>query len=155
MITIAALWRYPVKSLGAEPLESAELTTEGIVGDRIVHVRGPLGLLTGRTRHGLLTVPTTTGPDGVPQVAGHLWHTQSAHDVVRAHAGAEAELAAYSGPERFDVLSLLVATDGAVHRFGHDVRRLRPNLLLAGVSAEDEPTWPGRAIAVGEVLIGV
>src|SRR6476646_3344555 len=31
---VAELWRYPVKSLQGERLESAELTPEGIAGDR-------------------------------------------------------------------------------------------------------------------------
>jgi uncharacterized protein YcbX len=60
------LWRYPVKSLGGEALDAAELTDDGIPGDRVVHVRNDRGPLTGRTRHGLLTLPATTGPDGVP-----------------------------------------------------------------------------------------
>jgi uncharacterized protein YcbX len=35
------------------------------------------------------------------------------------------------------------------------VRRLRPNILVSGVSPTDEATWPGQALQVGEVLIGV
>ena len=42
---VAGLWRYPVKSLAGEPLPIATLTPEGIPGDRIVHVRGPEGVL--------------------------------------------------------------------------------------------------------------
>jgi hypothetical protein len=51
--------------------------------------------------------------------------------------------------------NLLVATDGAVERFGHDVRRLRPNILITGVAASDEATWPGQALQIGDVLIGI
>lgn len=152
---VAGLWRYPVKSLAGEPLPSARLTADGIIGDRLVHVRGARGPLTGRTRHGLLTVPASTGPDGVPRVAGHRWDAAEAQAIIRARAGADAHLAAHGGPERFDILNLLVATDGAVDRFGHDVRRLRPNLLIAGVAVGAEPTWPGHALAVGDALIGV
>lgn len=152
---IAGLWRYPVKSLGGEPMESAHLTAGGVAGDRLVHVRGARGLLTGRTRHGLLTLPADTGPDGVPRVAGHPWHTAAAQRLVQERAGTDAALVQYDGRERFDVLNLLVATDGAVESFGHDVRRLRPNLLIAGVAKEAETTWPGHAIAIGEALIGV
>ena len=54
---VSQLWRYPIKSLGAEPLRSAQLTADGIAGDRVVHVHNARGPLTGRTRHGLLTVP--------------------------------------------------------------------------------------------------
>lgn len=32
--TIAALWRFPVKSMGGERLESAEITAAGVLGDR-------------------------------------------------------------------------------------------------------------------------
>ena len=42
---VAGLWRYPVKSLGGEALVEAELTSDGIVGDRRVHVRGGGGPL--------------------------------------------------------------------------------------------------------------
>lgn len=152
---VAGLWRYPVKSLGGEPLTEATLTSDGVLGDRNVHVRGRNGPLTGRTRHRLLTLPASTGADGVPRVLDHPWHTPAAHDLVVAAAGPDAELASYLGPERFDVLNLLVVTDGAVQRFGHDLRRLRPNLLLAGVHPDAEATWPGRAITIGNTLIGV
>ena len=37
------------------------LTSDGIKGDRVVHVAGARGPLTGRTRHGLLTLRATTG----------------------------------------------------------------------------------------------
>ncbi|MEB3359510.1 MAG: MOSC domain-containing protein [Synechococcales bacterium] len=32
--TVAALWRYPVKSMLGEPLETSEVTTHGLLGDR-------------------------------------------------------------------------------------------------------------------------
>lgn len=152
---VAALWRYPIKSLGGEPLQTADLTADGVAGDRTVHVAGPRGPLTGRTRHALLTLPADTGPDGAPRVAQHRWNTPVARDLVRTAAGPGAELVAYAGPERFDIANLLVATDGAVARFGADVRRLRPNLLLAGVPDHSEPDWPGSALAIGDALIGV
>ncbi|MGH8569719.1 MAG: MOSC N-terminal beta barrel domain-containing protein, partial [Gammaproteobacteria bacterium] len=37
---IQELWRYPVKSMAGERLESAEITRTGIVGDRRVLVVG-------------------------------------------------------------------------------------------------------------------
>ncbi len=42
-MTVTSLWRYPVKTLGGEPIQTAELTVDGIPGDRVVHVRGPEG----------------------------------------------------------------------------------------------------------------
>jgi uncharacterized protein YcbX len=152
---VAGLWRYPVKSLGREPLEVADLTPGGIAGDRVVHVRNSRGLLTGRVRHALLTLPSDTAADGTPQVAGHPWDSPQAARLVKELAGEDATLASYSGPERFDVGNLLVATDGTMHQFGEDIRRVRPNILVAGVAPADEADWPGRAIAIGGALIGI
>jgi hypothetical protein len=152
---VAGLWRYPVKSLGGEAVSSAALTSDGVPGDRLVHVRDGRGVLTGRTRHGLLTLPGGTGPDGAPTVAGHRWNSPPALAAFRERAGQDAELATHEGPERFDVTNLLVATDGAVERFGHDLRRIRPNLLIDGVPAEAEATWPGQALIIGDAVIGV
>ncbi len=152
---VAGLWRYPIKSLGGEPLNKAELTEDGVRGDRLVHAQGPRGLLTGRTRHDLLTLPVSTGANGRPLVAGHAWDGPEAAALVAERAGPDARLAAYAGPERFDVGNLLVATDGAVAALGIDVRRLRPNLLLGGVPAGAERDWGGRALAIGDALIGL
>jgi len=152
---VSQLWRYPVKSLRGEALSSAEVTTNGITGDRVVHVRGTRGPLTGRTRHGLLSLGATTGTDGVPLVEGLPWDSPSAGAMIVQRGGDDARLVADASPERFDVLNLLVATDEAVARFGHDVRRLRPNLVISGVEPGQEPYWPGMAISIGEVLIGV
>ncbi|TDC84239.1 hypothetical protein E1193_06610 [Micromonospora sp. KC606] len=63
---VAALWRYPVKSLAGGQLRQAAVTTDGLQGDRLVHVRGPRGPLTGTTRPGL-TLPASTSADGVPR----------------------------------------------------------------------------------------
>lgn len=152
---VEALWRYPVKSVGAEPLAQAWLGEDGIAGDRQVHVQGARGLLTGRTRHGLLALRGGTAPDGAPLVGGHRWDSEEAAAQVRDAAGGDARLAAWSGPERFDVGNLLVATDGAVGRWGYDVHRLRPGLLLGGVGADEEAAWPGRALEVGDALVGL
>ena len=152
---MSQLWRYTVESLRGEPLTSATLTSDGVEGDRVVHVAGLRGPVTGRTRHGLLTLAATTGPDGAPQVDGRRWDSGHAAELVRRHAGPQARLVADRSPERFDVLNLLVATDGAVERFGHDVRRLRPNLVLSGIAADREPELPGMALSIGTAVIGV
>lgn len=154
-VRISQLWRYPVKSLRGESLTSIELTLDGIPGDRIIHVAGAHGPLTGRTRNALLTVPARTGPDGVPMVDGHRWDSEEAAQIIEAHGRAGARLVADPSPQRFDTLNLLVATDGAVARLGHDVRRLRPNIVLSGVDADVEPDMPGRALEIGDALVGV
>jgi hypothetical protein len=152
---VAGLWRYPVKSLSGEALDTAQLTEDGVSGDRIVHVAGSHSPLTGRTRHGLLTVDAHTGPDGVPRVAGHPWDSPQAATAIQAVAGPDACLVSHRGPERFDVLNLLVATDGVVAELGADVRRLRPNLLIGGVPADAERRLPGHALVIGDAVIGI
>lgn len=152
---VKELWRYPVKSMGGERLESADITSNGVAGDRLLHVRGPRGVLTGRTRHALLGLPAATGADGGVRVAGRAWDAPQTAELVRAAAGASAELVRYAGPERFDVLNLLVATDGAVAELGYDLRRLRPNIVIGGVPGLAERGWPGRALRIGGVLIGM
>lgn len=154
-LTVGALWRYPVKTLGGERLETAEITTNGIVGDRIVHVRGPEGVRTSRRHHNLLGLHAALGPDGEPLVDGQPWDSPETLDRVRAAAGRDATLARYDGPERFDVLPLLVASDGAVASFGRDVRRLRPNIVIGEVHGMDETGWPGAEIHIGETIIAL
>ena len=69
--------------------------------------------------------------------------------------GPGAKLIRYNGPERFDVLPLLVATDGAIVAFGYDHRRLRPNIVIGDVAGLTEGEWPGGCLRIGKVLIGV
>jgi uncharacterized protein YcbX len=152
-LTVGALWRYPVKTLGGERLQTAHITTNGIAGDRVVHVRGPEGVRTSRRHHRLLGLHATLGPDGQPLVDGQPWDSLEVLERVRDAAGPDAQLAWYDGPERFDILPLLVATDGAVAAFGRDVRRLRPNIVIDGVDGTEEFTWPGARLHIGDVVI--
>lgn len=49
--TISQLWRFPVKSMAGEPLERAEVTQSGVVGDRLWAVRDvEKGCITGGKR---------------------------------------------------------------------------------------------------------
>jgi hypothetical protein len=153
---IAEIWRYPVKSMGGERLEAAEVTAGGIEGDRVVHVSGPGGrIVTSRTRPRLLGLRGSLGPDGEPFVVHRPWQSEESQAAVRAAAGPDARLVRYDGPERFDVLPLLVATDGAVRRLGVDHRRLRPNIVIGGVEGLAEREWPGRRLRIGPVVVSV
>lgn len=70
-------------------------------------------------------------------------------------AGPGARLVRATGPERFDVLPLLVVTDGALAAFGHDHLRLRPNVVIGGVEGLAERGWEGRQLAVGAAVIAL
>ena len=129
------------------------LSADGVPGDRIVQVHGPEGVRTSRRHFHLLGLRGTLGPDGRPLIDGHTWNSPEALALVKRAAGADAWLEAYDGPERFDVLPLLVATDGAVGAFGRDVRRLRPNLLIGGVQGMEEIEWPGGLLRIRDAVV--
>lgn len=154
-LTIAGLWRYPVKTLAGEPITEALLTPLGIPGDRIVHVRGPEGVRTSRRHYKLLGLHGSLDADGLPRIDGLAWDSAAALAAVQSAAGDDATLEAYDGVERFDILPLLVATDGAVAAFGRDIRRLRPNILIGGVDGMAERDWEGKELHVGDAVIGL
>jgi uncharacterized protein YcbX len=152
---VAELWRYPVKSLAGEQLETAEISPAGIPGDRVVQAYDADGrIATARTSPRLLGLKATLGPDGEPLVNGLPWTAPAVTAAIEAAVGAGARLARDDGPDRFDVLPLLVATDGAIDALGLDRRRFRPNILVAGVEGLAERTWPGRRARIGEAIIG-
>jgi hypothetical protein len=153
---IAEIWRYPVKTMGGEPLARARIGPLGIEGDRVVHVEDARQrVITSRSHPRFLAHRGTLGPDGEPLVDGRPWRGPDVAADVAEIAGKGARLVRFDGPERFDVLPLLVATDGAIAAFGHDRRRLRPNLVIGGVDGMAEREWPGCTLRVGKVLIGV
>jgi uncharacterized protein YcbX len=83
------------------------------------------------------------------------WGSPEVATDVESIAGSDARLVRNYGAERFDVLPLLIATDGSIAAFGHDGRRLRPNIVIGGVEGLAERDWPGKCLRVGKVLIGV
>ena len=72
---------------------------------------------------------------------------------VEAIVGAGARLVRNEHEARFDILPLLVATDGAVAAFGRDIRRLRPNIVIGGVAGLDERDWPGAELHIGDAIV--
>jgi uncharacterized protein len=155
-VRVAEIWRYPVKTMAGERLQRASIGPLGIEGDRIARVEDAhKQVITSRTHPRFLGHAGTLGTDGEPLVDGRPWNSpQVAADVVKI-GGAGARLVRYEGEDRFDVLPLLVATDGAITAFGYDGRRLRPNLVISGVEGLAERKWPGRRLRIGKVVIGI
>jgi uncharacterized protein YcbX len=153
---ITEIWRYPVKTMAGEKLERAGVGPLGIEGDRVVHVEDAEGrVITSRSHPRFLGHQGTLDPQGVVRVDGRSWESPEVAADVADIVGPGAHLVRDEGPERFDVLPLLVATDGAIAAFGHDHRRLRPNLVIGGVEGLTEREWPGACLRIGSVLIGV
>jgi uncharacterized protein len=150
---VSELWRYPVKSMGGERVDRCQLTPQGIPGDRVVHVEDERGrLVTSRSRPRLLLHHAQV-VDGEVLVDGRRWTEPAVAGDVRAAAGEAAQLVPSAADERFDVLPLLVATDGALAALGYDARRFRPNIIIGGVTGLAERSWEGRRLAVGDAVI--
>jgi hypothetical protein len=89
-------------------------------------------------------------------VGGHVWHSPAARKLASQAAGETVQLVnAKDDVSRFDVLPLLVATDGAIGDMGIDRRRLRPNIIVGGVDGQSERSWPGQRLQSGNVLIEI
>jgi uncharacterized protein YcbX len=153
---LGEIWRYPVKSMAGERLTETVIELDGIPGDRVVHVEDERGrVVTSRSRPKLLLHRAFLGPDGEPLVDGRPWRDPGVADDVAEAAGADARLVPDDGLVRFDVLPLLVATDGAIATLGYDRRRFRPNLLIEGVPGLAERDWEGRELRVGGAVIRI
>jgi uncharacterized protein len=150
---VKEIWRYPVKSMAGEQLERAYIGVSGVDGDRAVLVRDSGRVVTARTHPALLGHRGTISADGTPLVDGRPWMQLDVLADIRGIAGPQAELIQSDTNGRFDILPLLVVTDGAIREFGRDGRRLRPNLVIGGVDGLEERTWPGRRLCIGDLII--
>jgi MOSC domain-containing protein len=156
LMRVAELWRYPVKSLRGEMMEEAELRATGISGDREIVVLSAARnrVITSRTHHHLLGLQGAISPNtGNVTIDGIPWDDPAALALVARTVGEPVELIRVAGTERFDVLPLLVATDGAIAAIGLDRRRFRPNILIAGVEHLAEREWEGKNLRLGQVEI--
>jgi uncharacterized protein YcbX len=153
-LRVAQLWRYSVKSLRGEPLDSADVLADGIRGDRSTQVVDHKGArMTGRTAKRLLGLQSGLGEGGEPTIDGHPWRSETALDLIRDAAGPGADLAPLG--RHFDDRSILITTDGAIAALGVDGRRLRPNIFIEGVDGLAENGWIGQRLRLGGVELDV
>ncbi|MFF6782729.1 MOSC domain-containing protein [Streptomyces sp. NPDC012510] len=172
--SIERIWRYPIKSMGGERLESADVDERGLMGDRLYAVRDAEGRFgsgknTRRFRKmpGLLRLssrypeaerlaePELLDPDGVPvaDAAAYLRHYLRRHDVEVAREGAVSH---------FDQLPLSVLSTAtldwmrtALAGIPVDERRFRPNLLIRtppGTPTFVEDQWLGSEVRIGTTV---
>ncbi len=112
-------------------------------------------VITARTHPRLLGHHARLNASGEPVIDGLLWHDPQVRKDLERIVGPGARLVSDESIDRFDVLPLLVATDGAIAAFGHDGRRLRPNIVIGGVEGLAERSWPGQCLRIGNVIIGI
>lgn len=169
---IAALFRYPVKSMGGEPLQAADLGWHGLAGDRRLAFRrtevrdGFPWLTASRLPELLLFSPRWRGPAVEGDLPTHV-RTPDGEELPVFGPGLAAEVGSRLGSpvemmhfDRgiFDEASVSVITSATVAEVGRlvaqpaDVRRFRPNILIAAAGevpfAEDE--WVGGVLSFGD-----
>jgi MOSC domain-containing protein len=168
---VEALFRYPVKSMGGEPLEGADLGWHGLDGDRRLAFRrlgdrGGFPWLTASKLPELIlfaplrrdpaegNLPThVRTPEGEPLP---LFGPELAAEVGRRH-GAPVEMT-HLNRGIFDEASLSLITSATVGAIADlasqppDVRRFRPNVLIASHRSVpfEEDEWVGGVLSFGE-----
>jgi uncharacterized protein YcbX len=179
---VAALWRYPVSSLGGERLEVCAVESTGLAGDRAWGLadrdNGETAFPESKRRWRPAPQIRARGaedglrldfPDGSSLPAEAAGDALAAHFgfpvLVRPHAPDAAETAA-AGPlkpryERHPIHILTTASLAALQAIlpdsAIDERRFRPNLVLDLPGAEGfaETGWIGRLVAIGDVRIRI
>ncbi|MGX6448625.1 MOSC domain-containing protein [Patulibacter sp. S7RM1-6] len=177
---VAALHRYPVKSMRGETLTTAELDGAGLDGDRawalLDRMRNWASAKTNRGRwrlvDGMLDLRATTDgddvvvtlPDGTSVRAGE----PAADEVLSAHLGRALRFdrgdRGYRWGRHHDGAPLHLVTTATLAALAGDdgtpldPERLRPNVLLEtpdGASDFVEDAWTGRALRLGGAVLRV
>ena len=168
---VAAIRRYPVKSLAGELRDHALVDLRGVQGDRLWSVRDPDGKLGSgksshrfRRMHGLLEL-TASYEGEVPVIGfpdGSVVHgdDDAVHAALSGHVGRPVRLAREQEVSHFDDGPVHLVTTASLrqveraHGRAVDPVRLRPNLLLDTQGDEFvEDSWVGREVAIGSDVV--
>ena len=166
--TVSEIWRYPVKSMAGERLDSAALTDTGFEGDRrwalVDGTANRAGkLLTGTEEKRLMTYHARLKGDDVEVVVpgGHARRLDDVlvSEVARA-SGRPLTLRDLAGAN-FDDSPVLVVNLSTIAGFALaagvavDHRRFRANLYIDGLEHEEELAWVGRRLQAGSAELEV
>jgi len=172
--SVAALWRFPVKSMMGERLDAAEVTNQGIVGDRAYAL---IETATGRPasaktfpelfgcRAALVEPPQQGGaippvrislPDGVSVMSD----SPDASRILSDHFGRDVVLSQAPTDPYFDAYPITVLTTSTLNGLNEarpesrfDARRFRMNLILdTNQPGFIENDWPGKELRVGDEI---
>jgi len=162
--TVAALWRYPVKSMLGERCEGLDVDARGAAGDRayaVIDADGKLGSgknsrvhrriegLFGFSASYVGDVPAIRFPDG-----RNLRASDAGIDAaLTAALRIPVSLAREDAARHYDAEPIHIVTTGSLRRLAADERRFRPNLVID--TGDDEAGWEGRMLRVGEATLKV
>jgi uncharacterized protein len=161
---VAALWRYPVKSMAGEPLEAADVSWHGIAGDRRwAFVRPGVE----RSNFPWLTIRERSDMGAFRPAFAEPERPDASRTLVRTPGGDELDvvdpaLAALLGDGVrvikqnrgvFDALPLSLISTASIGSL--DVRRFRPNLLVEAPGEFPEDAWVGATLAIGGLRMRV
>ena len=163
------LWRYPVKSVGGEPLTGAAVGTFGIEGDRVVAVQDEQDEITwAGAVPALMQVQAVTVSAGATELilpSGERVALASSDADSRLSAAVSAKVKLVGHQPDRPAAALHVLTTTSLRTLGLalpdsaiDASRFRPNLVLDGAVDEGgtgypEHGWIGRRMAVGAVRL--
>lgn len=168
MASVVEIWRYPVKSMAGERLDSCEITDGGLEGDRRwafidqsparagkwfnIKQHAPLMTYRARLVDGELGL---VAPDGssvaLDEALVRRFETEAQRPI---------QLRELPG-ENFDAAHVLVVNLATVQAFALeagmpiDPRRFRANLYVEGLEPEEELRWLGRVIRAGAAELEV
>lgn len=148
---VARLWIYPVKSLGGTACDRVRLTPSGPAGDRAWTVVDAATGEVVRGRH----APALAGvrPTGDP-VADERAVTGALGRPVHLRPAADGSAADVAAVHLVSRQAIDRAADGDVPE-GCSADDPRANLLLDLADGEDERTWVGRTLRIGDAVLGV
>lgn len=145
-LTVRALWRYPVKSMGGEPLDAADITPIGLPGDRAF---GVVDVATGKVltarREPRLLFATATWRDGEVEVRGPDDEDLAGDDALSAWLGRPVRLeragdvgGVFENPRDAEREADWVSWQGPAHAW-HDSTRTRVSLVSTATVGDWDP----------------
>jgi uncharacterized protein YcbX len=168
---VEQIWRYPVKSIGGEQIESTSADGDGVRGDRIWAVQDAagklgsgknsrrftriLGLLGLTARYDDLTEPPiVTSGDGTDYPVA----TGAADEFLRQLAGKRVWVRRDTGISHFDGVPFTVVGTATLDWLAAQVptapveaRRLRPNLVVRTREPFEEESWLAQPVQIGSL----
>jgi uncharacterized protein len=166
---VEQIWRYPIKSIGGQRIESTRAAADGVLGDRVWAVQDAagklgsgkdsrrftriLGLLGLTARYeDLAQPPIVTDPDGTDYPVA----TGAADEFLRALAGKRVWVRRDTGIMHFDGVPFTLVGTATLDWLATqlpavqvEARRLRPNLVVRTSEPFEEEAWLGQPVQIG------